>query len=173
MSRWLRSRPAVSIGWYPCDRRARSPLPFYSFPRGTRARRRLPSLASTHPHQYIRYDCQGDPLPSQRLKIGTSISRRGCGIMVAGTRQEPRWMRTEAVWKPAIGPSLEVESTFPQLTQRRGRNCFPFPPGDSPPRSSDFVKATRMTPRWSLEQASATRILHVQQFYDPPPACRR
>jgi hypothetical protein len=35
------------------------------------------------------------------------------------------------------------------------------------------VKATRMIPRSSLEQAFATRILHVQQFYDPPPACRQ
>ena len=130
-----------------------------------------PFLVSTHPHQYIRYDCQGDPRPSQRLKIETSISRRGCGIMVAGTRQASCGTRTEAAWKPAVRPSLEVELYISWTDAMARPELVPLPPGDSPPRNSD-LKATRMAPRSLVEQASATRILHVHQFYDPPLACR-
>ena len=52
--------------------------------------------------------------------------------MVAGTRQEPRWMRTEAVWKPAIGPSLEVELYISPTYAKAGPELFPLPPGGQP-----------------------------------------
>ena len=47
--------------------------------------------------------------------------------MDPGTRQEPRWMRTAAVWKPAIGPTLEVELDISPTYAMAGPELFPLP----------------------------------------------
>ena len=52
--------------------------------------------------------------------------------MDAGTRQEPRWMRTEAVWKPAVGLSLEVELDISWTDAMAGPELVPLPPGGQP-----------------------------------------